>query len=345
MLYATTRGKHDVVTAYKAIHNDCHSDGGLFVPFRMQKWDKEQIEALAFAAPTQIIANVLNEFFASSLTSWDVEYALGRRPIKTVGLGRRLFAAQLWQNSGADVSWAVQRLSDRICRSDKTVVASNWMELAVRIALLFSAYGSLLASGSIRLPRLLDVAVTTGDFAMPMAAWHARQMGLPIGNIICGCNANGGVWDLLNRGEFSTGDVCIPTCTPAADLVVPRHLERLVCATLGVEENLRYLHYCSKGRNYTLSEESLGRLGQGLFAAVISDSRVASIIPGVYKTCRYVLGPYGALAYGSLQDYRAMTGHTRTALLIEERSPLRDAKAVGAWLQISDNDVRRIINQ
>lgn len=345
MLYATTRGKHDVVTAYKTIHNDCYSDGGLFVPFRMPRLNKERLDVLASATPAQIIADILNEFFSCGLTAWDVEYALGRKPIQTVGAGRRLLITQMWHFTGAEVSWAVQRLSDRIRGGDRRTAATNWMNIAVRIAFIFSAYGSLLSSGVIRPYRLLDVAVTTGDFAMPMAAWYARQMGLPIGNIICGCNANGGFWDLLNRGEFSTGDVLTRTCTPEADIVVPRNLERLVCATLGVEENMRYLLCCSKGRNYILSDDYLQRLGQGLFAAVISDSRVSSIIPGVYQTCGHILSPYGALAYGSLQDYRSMTGHSRTALLIEERSPARDIQTVGSLLQINENDLRRMIHQ
>lgn len=342
MLYATTRGKHDVVTAFKTIHTDCYTDGGLFVPFRMPKLSKERMEALAVTSPAQIIADVLNEFFSVSLTAWDVEYALGRSPLKTTAIGRGLIAAELWHNTGADVSWAVQRLSDRIRGGDRRIAPTNWMEIAVRVAFVFASYGNLLSTGSVRSHRLIDVAVTTSDFAMPMAVWYARQMGLPIGNIICGCNANGGVWDLLNRGEFSTGDILTHTCTPKADVVVPRNLERLVCATLGVEETRRYLFCCSRGRNYVLSEDLLQRLSQGLFAAVISDSRVESVIPGVWQTCGHILSPYGALAYGSLQDYRSMTGHTRTALLIEERSPQLDSRHVCDLLRMNENDLRRI---
>lgn len=344
MLYATTRGKHDVVTAYKAIHTDCFADGGLFVPFRLPKLNKEQIDALATTAPAQIIADVLNEFFTCGLTVRDVETAVGRRPVKTVSIGRRLMAAELWHGAGLDAIYAVRRLSDRIC-GGRGVSPSNWMQVAVRIALMFAAYGNLLSSGHLRPRRLLDVAVTTGDFTIPMAAWYARQMGLPIGNIVCGCNDNGGVWDLLNRGEFSTGDILTRTSTPEADIVVPRNLERLIYGALGVEETKRYLLCCSKGRTYTLSEDALQKLGQGMFAAVISDSRVASIVPAVYHTRGYVLSPYGALAYGSLQDYRAVTGGTRPALLLAERSPLRDSRQVSELLQMKENDLPSLIGR
>ena len=344
MLYATTRGKHDVVTAHKAAHTDCYSDGGLFVPFRMPRFHKEQLAGFADIPPVQIVADVLNLFFSCGLTAWDIEAAWCRKPVKTVALGRSLYTAELWRSSGSDVNLAVQRISDRIRGGQKGQPPTNWMHIAVRIALLFASYGSSLSSGQLRPYRLFDVAVTTGDFAMPMAAWYARQMGLPIENIICGCNSNGGFWDLLNRGEFSTGDVLVHTTTPEADIVVPRNLERLVSATLedGVSS---YLLACSKGRTYILPEEQLSNLGQGMFTAVISDSRLANIIPGVFRTRKYILSPYAALAYGSLQDYRAMTGHTRPVLLLAERSPMRDAQLVVQLLQISENDLPGLIGR
>lgn len=345
MLYATTRGKHDVVTAHKAAHMDCNTDGGLFVPFRMPKFHKEQLEALATTTPVQIVADVLNIFFSCGLTAWDVELAIGRKPVKAVSIGRNLQCLELWRSSGSDVMQAAQRLSDRIRGGQKGQTPTNWMQIAVRIALLFASYGSQLASGALRVHRLFDVAVTTGDFAMPMAAWYARQMGLPIGNIICGCNSNGSIWDLLNRGEFSTGDVRAVSITPEADIVVPRNLERLISATLDTEEVQRYLLCCGKGRTYTLAEDTLQKVGQGMFAAVISDSRVTSILPGVFHTRKYVLSPYAALAYGSLQDYRAMTGHTRPALLLAERSPLRDRNLLAQLLQISENDLSVLIGR
>ena len=345
MLYATTRSKHDVVTAYKAAHTDCYPDGGLFVPFRMPGYSKEQLEALVLIPPAQIAAEVLNIFFACNLTAWDVELALGNKPVKASALGRRLYVAELWRSSGSDVNLAVQRISDRIRGGQKGQTPTNWMHIAVRIALLFASYGCLVSAGQLRVHRLFDVAVTTGDFAMPMAAWYARQMGLPIGNIVCGCNSNGSFWDLLNRGEFSTGDVLAHTATPEADIVVPRNLERLISVTLGVEEVSRYLLCCSRGRMYTLSEEALKKLEQGMFAAVISDSRMASVIPGVFRTRAYVLGPYAALAYGSLQDYRAMTGQTRPAVLLDERSPLRDSLLVTQLLQIENHKLPELIGR
>lgn len=339
MLYRTTRGKHDVVTAHKTVHADCYVDGGLFLPFRMPQVNRVQIEALTDSSATQTVANVLNELFACELTAWDVELAIGRKPIHVVTMGRQIMAGELWQGNREELTPLVQALSRRIGGDGEQ--ATNWMEIAVRIALLFASYGMLRASSVLKSGQKLDVAVTAGDFAMPVAAWYAREMGLPVGNIICGCNANGGFWDLLNRGEFSTGGRALPTWTPEANIIVPRNLERLIHGVFGVEENKRYLLCSRQGRTYTLSPEQVEMLARGLFAAVISDSRVATIIPGVYRTRSYVLSPYAALAYGGVQDFRATTGEERPTLLIADRSPLKDSALVSRLLKIKELDLRK----
>lgn len=326
-----------MVTAYKTIHSDCYHDGGLFLPFRMPKLNRSQIETMA-ASPTQTIADVLNELFSCQLTAWDVEAAIGQKPIRMAPVGRQITAGEFWNCGCEDFAGIVQAFSDRI--GEKGLVSTNWMEIAVAIAMIFAAYG-MMRSSAVKYNEKLDIAVATGDFTLPIAAWYAREMGLPIGNIICGCNANGGFWDLLNRGEFSTGDRAIPTWTPDANSVVPRNLERLIHGVLGVEENQRYLLCCSKGRTYTLSEEQMQRLENGIFTAVISDSRIATIIPGVYRTRSYILSPYAALAYGSLQDYRATTGVENPTLLIADRSAVKDSALVSRLLKIKEADLKK----
>ena len=344
MLYTTTRGSRDVVTAYKTIHQDCHIDGGLFVPFRMPTVTQEEVLRLAEKSFCENVAVILNIFFAGRLNGYDVELALGSSPMNFKRLGSRLTVMELWHNPGGCTDQSVQAISDLIRWDGKGYTASNWVNIAVRIAFLFAAYGSLLAQHRVHPEVPLDIAVTTGDFATPMAGWYARQMGLPIGNIICGCNVNGSVWELLHRGEFDSDDVSVKTETPDEDVAVPRNLERLIFGTLGERENLRYLQCCRAGSVYIPPEEQQQRLRQGMFAAVISDSRLSIIIPGVYRNCGYTLSPYAALAYGSLQDYRATTGESRLALLIADRSPLRDKELVCRLLHVPEAQLRKKVD-
>ena len=345
MLYATTRTKSNVETAYKAIHLDTAGDGGLFVPFRMTAWDKEEIRALKDRSFGQNMAQVLNFFFSTGLTGWDIEFAAGRSPVRVDTVSRRIYVSEAWHNSHWKLEHLVQLVSDRLRGSEGEEMPTNWVRLAVHIAAIFASYGNLLATGQLEPDQVLDMAVTTGDFTAPMAAWYARQLGLPIGNILCGCNANGGLWDLVNHGQMATGNISVKTVTPEADCVLPRNLERLIYETLGMEEVQRYLACCHLGDTYELEEEPLQKLKEGLFVAVISDSRVESVTYSVYRSAGYVFSPYTALAYAALTDYRARTGETRPVLLLAERSPTCDVETVARFLRVDTTTVFRRMSE
>lgn len=343
MLYATTRTKSNVETAYKAIHLETTGDGGLFVPFRMASWDKAEIWTLKDRSFGQNMAQVLNFFFSAGLTGWDIEFAAGRSPIRMETVSRRVFLAEAWHNSHWNLEHLVQLVSERL--KGEQAPATNWVRLAVTIAAMFASYGNLLATGQLEQDQVLDIAVTTGDFTAPMAAWYCRSLGLPFGNILCGCNANGGLWDLLNHGQMATGNPAVKTVTPDADIAVPRNLERLIYETLGMEEVQRYLACCQLGDPYDLKEEQLQILKNGIFAAVVSDSRVESITYSVYRANNYVFSPYTALAYGAMTDYRAKTGETRPVMLLAERSPTCDVETVARFMRVETSTVFRRMSE
>ncbi len=341
MLYATTRSQNDVYTAHKAIHLDCAADGGLFLPYQFPHWNREAVRALAHQSFGQTVAQVLGSFFSCELTGWDVEFAIGRSPVKLASIHHRVTIAELFHNEKWELAHLVQTLSDRIRKEGAGERPTDWVRMAVSIAVIFGVFGECLQKDDSLLDNPVDLAVTTGSFTLAMAAWYARSMGLPIHNIVCGCNANGAVWDLVHRGEMPTGGAAVATVAPLADHVVPRDLERLVFATLGRPETLRYLQCCATGSVYSPLQEQFETLRRGVFASVISDSRVKTLIPGVYRSSSYIFGPYGALAYGSLMDYRAKTGESRRAILLSERSPICDGNFVAHCLGISLADLHQ----
>lgn len=61
----------------------------------------------------------------------------------------------------------------------------------------------------------------------------------------------------------------------------------------------------------------------GFSVSVVSADRPGALIPRIFSTSDYLLSPYGALVYGGLMDYRALTGEGAPALLLAEESPLR----------------------
>ena len=84
MLYVTTRNKHDAYTAHRTQLSDRAPDGGLYLPFRMVTWERQQVLALADKTFGQCVAETLNQFFACRLTGWDVDFSIGRNPVSVV---------------------------------------------------------------------------------------------------------------------------------------------------------------------------------------------------------------------------------------------------------------------
>lgn len=342
MLYVTTRSKLDAYTAFRTLEQNRGPDGGLFVPFRLPHLDAAQIEGLRDKSFGQCVAEALNLFFSARIDGWDVDFSIGRNPAKLVPVSHRIIIAETWHNPDWNFGRMVRNLSSTIRGSDdKRGCPSNWAWTAVRIAALFGLCGELERLGAVDLNHPVDLAVPAGDFSAPMSAWYAREMGLPIQNILCACNENSAAWDLLHHGQMRTNAVAVPTSTPEADVGLPSDLERLIFETLGLEETLRYCQACRKGEMYAPGEK-LETLRDGIYAAVIGQARLDSIINSVYRSGTYLLGPYSALAYGGLQDYRAVTGESRTVLLLAEQSPACAKETVAKAMGITVHQLKEM---
>ena len=66
MLYVTTRTNNDAFTAARAMNMDRGADGGLFVPFHLNTFSRQEIAALADKSFGQNVADILNLFLLPS---------------------------------------------------------------------------------------------------------------------------------------------------------------------------------------------------------------------------------------------------------------------------------------
>ena len=341
MLYVTTRNKNDAHTAHKTLTTDRTTDGGLYVPFQMPLLSKEEILQLKDKTFGQCVADILNIFFSARLDGWDVDFCIGRYPVKLVPMSHRIVVAETWHNPDWDYARMVRNLYSRLCGNDDNHgVPSNWAWIAIRIATLFGIYGQLIKKGLVDPENSFDVAVPSGDFSAPMAVWYSHKMGLPIGRIITACNENGEIWNLIHHGQFKTDLIASPTNTPLCDVSVPENLERLIYGCNGTNEVHTFLEAYRAGKGYTPNTEVFERLRDGMYSAVVSQKRMESVISNVYRTSTYLLDPYGALAYGALQDFRATAGEGRTTVLLTEQSPICSAATVSKAMGISIQDLK-----
>lgn len=329
MLYLTTRDKFDTYTVYHTLKNDTAPNGGLFFPFRLPSISMDSLKGKTFC---ECVADVLNLFFSAGLTGKEVEFSVGRYPIRVQTAHQKILVAQLWRNLDGDYAKMESRLADRIRGSeDKTTFLTSWVSISIRIAVLYGVFAQLQEETA---NVCVDVAVPAGDFRLMMATWYARKMGLPIGNIVCACDHDSVVWDFLRLGELRTSN------EDAANV----ELERLICGTLGVNEVLRYCDIRQKSGVFTLDSVSKKSLSEGIFAAVVSSDRLNSVISNVYRTSSCVLDPITAAAYGGLMDYRARSGESRAALLLADQSPLDYESAVCDAMNIAAGDLKKLLS-
>lgn len=340
MLYVTTRSNTEVYTAHRALREGRAPDGGLYIPFHAPSYTQEEVLALAQLPFSQRIAELLNRMFRSRLTGWDVDFCIGRTPVRLESMSHRIVIAECWHNPGWTLDWITGRLTGLLTGESE---AGEWPEIGVRIAVLFGIVGELLKAGEGSFASGVDVAVPSGELRSAAAAVYARQWGLPIANVVICCNENASLWDLYSRGEMKTGTVAVKTATPLCDRVVPRNLERLICAAGGQLEVARFWGVREQGRVYAPNDGVLSPLRRGVHVSVVSEKRMLSAIPNLYRIGGYVAGPYTALCHSGLQDYRARTGESRPAIVFSQRAPGQDGESVAMAMGISLEELEKRI--
>lgn len=325
MLYISTRNNIDSYTAYRALHEETAVDGGFFAPFRPLK--PEQIPEWRGVSSGEAIAQVLNSFFGLSLTAWDVDCAIGRTPFQTVQIGRRSTVVECWHNPGSSWKYIVESLYACMCgKTPSGPTVRGWARVAIKTAMLFG----LCAQANLGANDGFDLCIADDDFATVAAALYGKDLGLPVGKILCVCNENGALWDLLHRGEMSTTG--------------QMYFEYLLHRAYGADKVCEYLDVCRRNGTFRLDEELLPRLRGEILTTVVSTDRIDSVISSTYRTNRYIADPLLAFTYGGLQDYRAASSLGNHTLLLGKESPVLSAQRLAKVLNLGKNELVKQIN-
>lgn len=336
MLYVTTRNCQDAVTVQHVLNGARGKDNGLYLPLHFPTLSEKDLERLSGMSFNQCVAEMLNLFFSTRLTGWDVDFCIGRYPVRMENLPYRTVMAELWHNP----QWQYGRLEQNLCQllGCETKDSASWPVIAVRMSVLAGILCEHMEAGE----GTVDIASVSGDFSVPVSAWYLKKMGFPVGNIICCCNENKQIWDLLCHGQMRTDDVVISTAVPEADIVLPVNLERLIFVCGGQEETSMYLDACDSSGIYMISDDLRSELCGGLYVSVVSSGRVENAIPNVYNSYQYLMTPATALAYSGLMDYRSKTGITRTAVVVCDNSPGSEAETVANIMSIPAEMIRKM---
>lgn len=333
MLYVSTRNSSETYTAHVALTRKKAADGGCFVPFKIPSYSEQDIKDLKEKPFNQILAEILNQFFSSRLTPWDVDLVIGRSNIKTLAMNHRLMVAELWHNPAGDFSYLYERLHGRLVQSADSEI-TPWFKTAVRIATCFAVYGQLLSEQILQEGAQFDVAVPADDVMCPVAVCYARKMGLPINTIICSCSSEENMWDLVKRGMISTSALTDDACTG---------IEALVYVVLGGLASVTFADACTNRKPYNVGEILLPDFTKGLDCTVAGEKRTLSTINSFFRSNRYIIDPYAAICYSGIQDFRSSTGSSRMTLLFSEHTPRDFSKQISEATGIPESKLQEFV--
>ncbi len=206
----------------------------------------------------------------------------------------------------------------------------NIGRLAPQLTYYFIAYSELVKRGRIRLGEPVDFSVPTGNFGDILAGVYAKQLGLPVGKLICASNENRVLTDFINTGVYDKRREFLRTSSPSMDILVSSNLERyLYQLLLGDSAKLKgYMDSLAKDGCYKLEADSLDKL-QTVFAAYCCDeAQTAESIKQVYNSCGYVCDPHTAVGWYAAQEYKKCTCEKNPMVILSTASPFKFPEAV-----------------
>lgn len=307
MLYLTTRNKADSYTAHRVLRFEAAPDGGMFMPMHVPRQSPQELRSFAAMPLGDAVATILNLFFGSRISGWDVDFAIGRQCVTLDAIGHRAMVSETWHNPSYSHDYTVQRLFELVCGGKAPLRKPNtWFYTAVDIAFLFGLYGRLCRGEIFN----FDIAVQSGDLRLMLAVRYAQKMGLPIDKVILGTMDGDGLWELFSFGDY-----------PSAAKTPPQGLEGLLWMEFGYEAATRYLEAVDLKKTYRLPANRLEIFRSGVFPAVVGERRTADVADRVRRTNQYAMDNAVACAFGALQDYRAKSGEKKNTLLLSLEPP------------------------
>lgn len=205
----------------------------------------------------------------------------------------------------------------------------NIGRLVPQIVYYFYAYGQMVKSGEIGAGDPINIAVPTGNFGNILAAWYAKQMGLPCAKLICASNENRVLVDFFHTGTYDRRREFILTSSPSMDILISSNLERLVYEAAGedADRTRLFMESLSSVGIYEISDAMRERL-QDFYGDYTTQDGTKEQIRRVYEECGYVMDTHTAVASDVYRRYRGNTGDMTKTVIASTASPYKFARTV-----------------
>lgn len=206
----------------------------------------------------------------------------------------------------------------------------NWGRLAPQIVYYFSAYCDMLSCGKINLGDKINIVVPTGNFGNILAAFYAREMGLPVNKLICASNSNNVLTEFIKTGTYNRNRSFHTTISPSMDILISSNLERLLYHLSGCDDALigSYMLSLNKDGAYTVSDDIKNKINEIFVAGCCDDKETVKTIADTFEKYSYVIDTHTAVAVNVYENYAKTSGDTTPTVIASTANPFKFNEAV-----------------
>ena len=205
----------------------------------------------------------------------------------------------------------------------------NIGRLVPQIAYYVYAYGKLIKEERIKEGDLINICVPTGNFGNILAAFYAKNMGLPVNKLICASNENKVLFDFFKEGTYDKNRDFILTDSPSMDILISSNLERLIYLSVGCDssknkalmDNLKEKGIYELGKSFEKIKEHF----EGEYA---SWDECSNKIKKLYENTGYIIDTHTAVAAASYDKYVQKTNDKTATVIASTASPFKFSRSV-----------------
>ena len=205
----------------------------------------------------------------------------------------------------------------------------NIGRLVPQVAYYAYAYAKLYAEGKLAKDQKMNVVVPTGNFGNILAAYYAKNMGLPIAKLICASNENKVLFDFFKTGEYDKNREFILTTSPSMDILISSNLERLIYKIAGndADKNNELMNSLKVNGKYDITDDMKKQLDD-FYGNYASEEETAETIRDTYDKTGYIMDTHTSVAASVYKKYKAETNDDTVTVIASTASPFKFTRSV-----------------
>ncbi len=205
----------------------------------------------------------------------------------------------------------------------------NIGRLVPQIVYYVYAYSRLVANGRIKAGDKVNFVVPTGNFGNILAAFYAKQMGLPVNRLVCASNSNKVLCDFFHTGEYDRNREFILTTSPSMDILISSNLERLIYWISGEDatRTKAFMDQLATSGMYAITPDMRERLAD-FYGNYATEEEDAAEIRRLFDDAGYLIDTHTAVASAVYDKYVKETGDSTPSVIASTASPFKFTRSV-----------------